>query len=64
MKDTQNVKSAKLYKRILELHSNKQFLEATRDAYLYQHVKFASRGRGTNKPSILDLFFKDEKDNN
>ena len=45
-----------------EKNKNYQFLEATRDGYLYQHVKSATRGRGSNKPSILDLFFTNDED--
>ena len=45
-----------------EKNKNYQFLEATRDGYLYQHVKSATRGRGSDKPSILDLFFTNDED--
>lgn len=33
------------------------FVKATRDSYLTRHSKDPSRGRGTNKPSILILVF-------
>ena len=34
-----------------------KFIEAARDSFLIQHIKTPTRGRGTNKPSLIDLFF-------
>ena len=36
------------------------FIEATRDAFLTQHVDKPTRMRGENEPSLLDLVFTDE----
>ena len=38
-----------------------RFLETVRDCYLYQHVTAPTRGRGSDKPSILDLSFTNEE---
>ena len=38
-----------------------KFLETIRDCYLYQHVTETTRGRGTNKPSTIDLIFTNEQ---
>ena len=35
------------------------FTELVRDCFWHQHVQFASRGRGSDDPSILDLVFTD-----
>ena len=37
------------------------FLEAVRDSYLYQHVEHATRKRGNDDPSLIDLIFTDEE---
>ena len=37
------------------------FLEAVRDSYLYQHVEHATRRRGNDDPSLIDLIFTDEE---
>ena len=36
-------------------------MEAVIDSYLTQHIKTPTRGRGTSKPSGLDLFSHLEK---
>ena len=41
---------------------NMKFIEATRDAFLHQHIASPTRGRGTNEPSLLDLFFTSDED--
>ena len=38
-----------------------QFLECARDAFLYQHVHSSTRGRGSDKPSLIDLVFTNEE---
>ena len=38
-----------------------KFLEAIRDCYFYQHIKEATRRRGNDQPSKLDLIFSDEE---
>ena len=35
------------------------FTELVRDCFWHQHVQFATRGRGSVDPSILDLVFTD-----
>jgi hypothetical protein len=37
-------------------------LEFVRDTYLYQHVKQATRYRGDNQPSLLDLILTNEEE--
>lgn len=39
-----------------------RFVEAIRDAYSYEHVIKATRGRGTSIPSLLDLVITNEED--
>ena len=39
-----------------------KFLESGRDTYLYQHVKQATRYRGDNQPSLLDLILTNEEE--
>ena len=39
-----------------------KFIEATRDGFLHQHITVPTRGRGTNEPSLLDLFFTSNPD--
>ena len=39
-----------------------QFLECVQDCFLYQHVTKATRIRGLNEPSLLDLILTDEVD--
>ena len=39
------------------------FLEATRDAYLIQHLDRPTMGRGSDKPSTLDLLLTDQEAN-
>ena len=43
------------------LHMDQDFLfiEAIRDSFLIQHVNQATRSRGTNRPSLLDLILTD-----
>ena len=36
------------------------FLEAVRDAYLTQHIEVPTRGRGTDKPTTLDLLITND----
>lgn len=36
------------------------FIEAIRDSYLHQHIEQATRKRGNDEPSVLDLIFTDE----
>ena len=43
-------------------HLASQFLESVRDKYLYQHVKHATRYRGDNQPSLLDLILTNEEE--
>ena len=38
-----------------------KFLEATQDAYLYQHVRQPTRARGRDVPSLIDLIFTNEE---
>ena len=38
-----------------------QFLEAFKDAFLYQHVSGYTRGRAGNKPSLIDLVLTNEE---
>ncbi len=38
-----------------------KFLECVRDCYLYQHITEPTRGRGTDKPSTIDLIFSNEE---
>ena len=38
------------------------FIEATRDSFLTQHILQPTRGRGTNEPSLLDLFFSSNEE--
>ena len=44
-----------------EEHIATHFLEIVRDPYLIQHVKEATRHRGTDRPSTLDLVFTNEE---
>ena len=37
-----------------------KFIEVVRDCYLYQHLEKATRKRGNNEPSLLDLLLTDE----
>ncbi len=37
-----------------------KFVEAVRDSYMYQHVSQATRGRGADSPSLLDLIMSKE----
>ena len=43
-------------------HLASKFLESVRDTYLYQHVKQATRYRGDNQPSLLDLILTNEEE--
>ena len=43
--------------RTTQKKDDENFLEAVKDGYFAQHVTEATRGRGTDKPSILDLLF-------
>ena len=38
-----------------------RYIESVRDSYLHQHVKEATRIRGNDEPSTLDLIFTDEE---
>lgn len=38
-----------------------KFIEAIHDTFLYQHVRFPTRCRGTDQPSTIDLIFTDEE---
>ena len=38
------------------------FIEADMDNFLMQHVSTATRGRGTNNPSLIDLVFTSNED--
>ena len=38
-----------------------RFIETMRDCYLYQHVNSETRGRGANKPNLLDLILTNEE---
>ena len=40
-----------------------EFIEATRDSFLTQHVSTPTRGRGTNDPSLIDLVFTSNEEN-
>ena len=42
---------------------NCKFIEATRDSFLTQDILSPTRGRGTNDPSLLDLFFTSNEEN-
>ena len=42
--------------------SNFLFLEATRDCFLTQHVTSPTRGRGSTRPSLLDLVLTNTED--
>ena len=42
-------------------HLSTKFLEMVRDTYLIQHVEKATRHRGDNQPSLLDLIFSNEE---
>ena len=37
------------------------FIKAARDGFLFQHIDQPTRGRGEDKPSLLDLIFTIEK---
>ncbi len=37
------------------------FIECIRDCFWHQHVSMPTRGRGTDRPSVLDLIFSDDK---
>ena len=39
-----------------------EFIKATRDSFLTQHVSTPTRGRGTNVPSLIDLVFTSIED--
>ena len=41
---------------------NLKFIEATRDGFLHQHIKSPTRGRGSDEPSLLDLFFTPDEE--
>ena len=43
-----------------ELSKESKFIEAVRDAFLYQHVIKPTRRRGNDEPSVLDLILTDE----
>lgn len=43
-------------------HLASKFLETIRDIYLYQHVKQATRYRGDNQQSLLDLILTNEEE--
>jgi hypothetical protein len=43
-------------------HLASKFLESVRDTYLYQHVKQATRYRGDNQPSLIDLILTNEEE--
>ena len=38
-----------------------QFVETIRDCFLYQHILEPTRGRGSDKPSLIDLVLTNEK---
>lgn len=38
------------------------FIEACRDGFLFQHIQTATRARGSDEPSLLDLFFSTNED--
>ena len=40
-------------------HSSQHFIDAIRDAYLYQHVTQPTRYRHSQNPNFLDLILKD-----
>lgn len=42
-------------------HDTNLFIEAVQDSFLYQHVTSATRARGNNDPSLLDLVFTNEE---
>ena len=42
--------------------SGEEFMENTRDCYLYQHVTKYTRARANSEPSTLDLIFTNEED--
>ena len=44
---------------MIELPRN-EFIECVRDCFFHQHVTTPTRGRGTDKPSVLDLVFTNE----
>ena len=39
-----------------------EFIEATMDSFLTQHISTPTRGRGTNTPSLIDLVFTSNED--
>lgn len=39
-----------------------RFIETIRDCYLYQHITAPTRGRGSDKPSVIDLVFTSEEE--
>ena len=41
---------------------DRKFIESLRECYLYQHVKQYTRGRGKDKPNILDLIMTSEEE--
>lgn len=38
-----------------------KFIDTIRDCYLFQHIEEATRRRGSDKPSVLDLIFSNEE---
>ena len=38
------------------------FIEATRDSFLIQHVSTPTKGRSTNEPTLLDLVFTSDEE--
>jgi hypothetical protein len=43
------------------ISTNEKFLECIRNCFLFQHVKNATRARGDQRPSTLDLVFTNEE---
>ena len=43
-----------------EESAESMFIEAVKDSFLHQHVEKATRSRGNDDPSMLDLVFTDE----
>ena len=42
---------------------DRKFIEAVRDSFLTQQIRKATRGRGTNEPSLIDLLFTSHDQN-
>lgn len=45
-----------------EMDKEYKFVEAIKDGFLTQHVDRPTRGRGTDRPSLLDLVFSNDED--